>query len=182
MNFSPKTTLVQTQTLSQTQLQSLKILSLDNFELNNFLQNEYIENPLLDYNENSNLPSWNQYVSYSSAKEDEDIYKEILTFRRMESRIPSGSVKPKKFSDLQWTAMQTMIDCLDDCGYFKLSLKDFSQWFGIDISTVKYCLDILSSLEPLGIFQRSSTLSFTSVRSKAGTDTGTQSNHPLSSG
>ena len=38
MNFSPKTTLVQTQTLSQTQLQSLKILSLDNFELNNFLQ------------------------------------------------------------------------------------------------------------------------------------------------
>ena len=51
MNFSPKTTLVQTQTLSQTQLQSLKILSLDNFELNNFLQNEYIENPLLDYNE-----------------------------------------------------------------------------------------------------------------------------------
>ena len=56
MNFSPKTTLVQTQTLSQTQLQSLKILSLDNFELNNFLQNEYIENPLLDYNENSNLP------------------------------------------------------------------------------------------------------------------------------
>ena len=96
MNFSPKTTLVQTQTLSQTQLQSLKILSLDNFELNNFLQNEYIENPLLDYNENSNLPSWNQYVSYSSAKE----------------------------------------------------------WFGIDISTVKYCLDILSSLEPLGIFSK----------------------------
>ena len=63
MNFSPKTTLVQTQTLSQTQLQSLKILSLDNFELNNFLQNEYIENPVLDYNENSTLPSWNQYVS-----------------------------------------------------------------------------------------------------------------------
>mgnify|MGYP000750398731 CR=1 FL=1 len=48
MNFSPKTTLVQTQTLSQTQLQSLKILSWDNFELNNFLQNEYIENPLLE--------------------------------------------------------------------------------------------------------------------------------------
>lgn len=47
-----------------------------------------------------------------------------------------------------------MIDCLDDCGYFKLSLKDFSQWFGIDISTVKYCLDILSSLEPLGIFSK----------------------------
>ena len=71
---------MQTQTLSQTQLQSLKILSLDNFELNNFLQTEYIENPLLDYNENSNLPSWNQYVSYSSAKEDEDIYKEIPDF------------------------------------------------------------------------------------------------------
>lgn len=50
--------------------------------------------------------------------------------------------------------MQTMIDCLDDCGYFKLSLKDFSQWFGIDISTVKYCLDILSSLEPLGFFSK----------------------------
>ncbi len=33
-------------------------------------------------------------------------------------------------------------------------LKDFSQWFGIDISTVKYCLDILSSLEPLGIFSK----------------------------
>ena len=97
MNFSPKTTLVQTQTLSQTQLQSLKILSLDNFELNNFLQNEYIENPLLDYNENSNLPSWNQYVSYSSAKEDEDIYKEIPDFGEWNQRIPSGSVKPKKF-------------------------------------------------------------------------------------
>ena len=184
MNFSPKTTLVQTQTLSQTQLQSLKILSWDNFELNNFLQNEYIENPLLDYNENSNLPSWNQYVSYSSAKEDEDIYKEIPDFS--ENGIKEfllDQLNQRNFSDLQWTAMQTMIDCLDDCGYFKLSLKDFSQWFGIDISTVKYCLDILSSLEPLGnFFKRSSTLSFTSVRSKAGTDTGTQSNHPLSSG
>ena len=155
MNFSPKTTLVQTQTLSQTQLQSLKILSLDNFELNNFLQNEYIENPLLDYNENSNLPSWNQYVSYSSAKEDEDIYKEIPDFS--ENGIKEfllDQLTQRNFSDLQWTAMQTMIDCLDDCGYFKLSLKDFSQWFGIDISTVKYCLDILSSLEPLGIFSK----------------------------
>ena len=155
MNFSPKTTLVQTQTLSQTQLQSLKILSLDNFELNNFLQNEYIENPLLDYNENSNLPSWNQYVSYSSAKEDEDIYKEIPDFS--ENGIKEfllDQLNQRNFSDLQWTAMQTMIDCLDDCGYFKLSLKDFSQWFGIDISTVKYCLDILSSLEPLGIFSK----------------------------
>ncbi len=155
MNFSPKTTLVQTQTLSQTQLQSLKILSLDNFELNNFLQTEYIENPLLDYNENSNLPSWNQYVSYSSAKEDEDIYKEIPDFS--ENGIKEfllDQLNQRNFSDLQWTAMQTMIDCLDDCGYFKLSLKDFSQWFGIDISTVKYCLDILSSLEPLGIFSK----------------------------
>ena len=155
MNFSPKTTLVQTQTLSQTQLQSLKILSLDNFELNNFLQNEYIENPLLDYNENSNLPSWNQYVSYSSAKEDEDIYKEIPDFS--ESGIKEfllDQLKQRDFSDLQWAAMQTMIDCLDDCGYFKLSLKDFSQWLGVDISTVKYCLDILSSLEPFGIFSK----------------------------
>ena len=120
MNFSPKTTLVQTQTLSQTQLQSLKILSLDNFELNNFLQNEYIENPLLDYNENSNLPSWNQYVSYSSAKEDEDIYKEIPDFS--ENGIKEfllDQLNQRNFSDLQWTAMQTMIDCLDDCGYFK---------------------------------------------------------------
>ena len=25
----------------------------------------------------------------------------------------------RDFSDLQWAAMQTMIDCLDDCGYFK---------------------------------------------------------------
>ena len=117
--------------------------------------NEYIENPLLDYNENSNLPSWNQYVSYSSAKEDEDIYKEIPDFS--ENGIKEfllDQLNQRNFSDLQWTAMQTMIDCLDDCGYFKLSLKDFSQWFGIDISTVKYCLDILSSLEPLGIFSK----------------------------
>ena len=76
-----------------------------------------------------------QYVSYSSAKEDEDITKKSLTF-------PENGIKEflldqlnqRNFSDLQWTAMQTMIDCLDDCGYFKLSLKDFSQWFGIDIS------------------------------------------------
>ena len=138
MNFSPKTTLVQTQTLSQTQLQSLKILSWDNFELNNFLQNEYIENPLLDYNENSNLPSWNQYVSYSSAKEDEDIYKEIPDFS--ENGIKEfllDQLNQRNFSDLQWTAMQTMIDCLEECGYFKLSLKELSQWFDIDINYTK---------------------------------------------
>ena len=81
--------------------------SLDNFELNNFLQNEYIENPLLDYNENSNLPSWNQYVSYSSAKEDEDIYKEIPDFS--ENGIKEfllDQLNQRNFSDLQWTAMQ----------------------------------------------------------------------------
>ena len=68
MNFSPKTTLVQTQTLSQTQLQSLKILSLDNFELNNFLQNEYIENPI------------------PPLKKTRIFTKKSLTFRRMESK------------------------------------------------------------------------------------------------
>ena len=73
-------------------------------------------------------------------KEDEDIYKEIPDFS--ENGIKEfllDQLNQRNFSDLQWTAMQTMIDCLDDCGYFKLSLKDFSQWFGIDISTVKYC-------------------------------------------
>lgn len=155
MSLSHKTTLEQTQKLSQTQLQSLKILSLDNFELNNFLQNEYIENPLMDYNENSNLPSWNQYSTQFSSKEDEEIYKEIPDFS--ENGIKEfllDQLNKNDFSDLQWTTMQTMIDCLDDHGYFKLPLKDFSQWLGVDISTAKYCLDILSSLEPCGIFSK----------------------------
>lgn len=86
MNFSPKTTLVQTQTLSQTQLQSLKILSWDNFELNNFLQNEYIENPLLDYNENSNLPHGINMFPIPPLKKTRIFTKKSLTFRRMESK------------------------------------------------------------------------------------------------
>lgn len=86
MNFSPKTTLVQTQTLSQTQLQSLKILSLDNFELNNFLQNEYIENPLLDYNENQIFLHGINMFPIPLQKKTRIFTKKFLTFRRVESK------------------------------------------------------------------------------------------------
>jgi RNA polymerase sigma-54 factor len=152
MKFEHAANLEQNLKLSQSQLQSLKILSLDNCELNDFLQNEYVENPLMDYCEHGEFPAWNQYGS-SPSTNGEMFYREIPN--------PAGNqikdylleqLNSKDFSSIQWEVFGILIDCLDENGYFKLSVRDICRWLKIEPSLVQSCLNVLTTLEPCGIF------------------------------
>lgn len=155
MKLDNKISLEQKQTLSLAQLHALKILSLDNFELNQFLQNEYTENPLMEYNVISDLPQWNQYSGGQRIQNPDEFFLNIPD--RPQYNIKEhllDQLNKKDFTKLQWDTMSRMIDCLDDNGYFRLSAKEFSRWSGVPVDCARYCLGILSELEPCGIFSR----------------------------
>lgn len=56
MNINNSLTLEQKQLLSQTQIQSLRLLNMCNTELSSFLNNEYLENPLLEHTGGDGAP------------------------------------------------------------------------------------------------------------------------------
>lgn len=144
--------LEQAQKLTQNQLQSLKILSLDNCELNEFLQNEYLDNPMMEYTQAITLSSWNQS---HGAVSDEDTYHEIPDERQSGIKdFLLEQLNRQDFTDLQWSIMEILIDCLDENGFFKLSIKEVSQWLHIEKVVVENCLNTLSALEPAGIFAK----------------------------
>ncbi len=153
MNINYSVILEQKQKLHHSQIQSLKILALDNCELNDFLQTEYIENPMIEYSKNYDLPSWNH--SSSHFLDDDENYREIPDQKTNGIKeYLLDQLNRNDYSSLQWDIFQILIDCLDNHGYFTLSINDISLWLSIDISTVRYCLNVLSSLEPCGIFSK----------------------------
>ncbi|MBS7009548.1 RNA polymerase factor sigma-54 [Anaerostipes sp.] len=132
----------QKQQLSQSQIQSLNILSLDNGELSEFLQNEYIENPILDYSPPSSSPAVSDARAFDIPAENTEEVKTFLL----------DQLNQSDFTQTEWMTMKFMIDCLDSGGFFRISLHELSVLLTIPEKVIKKCYDVLSDLEPAGIF------------------------------
>lgn len=155
MNLHYQTNLKQSQELSQIQLQSLQILSFDSYELNEFLQKEYLDNPFLEYEQRVHFPAWNQYASYTENTNEDAFCQELPAPES--SNIETfllEQLAPGKFTKEQWAVMRLLISFLDEDGYFRYSTKELGERLGIDAFLVRECLDVLSSLEPCGIFSK----------------------------
>lgn len=134
----------QKQQLSQSQIQSLNILSLDNGELSEFLQNEYIENPILDYSPPSSYTPVSDSQTFDIPAENTEEVKTFLL----------DQLNQNDFSSAEWQTMKFMIDCLDSSGFFRISFHELSTLLTIPEKEIKRCYEVLSDLEPAGIFSR----------------------------
>ena len=135
----------QKQQMSQSQIQSLHILSLDNGELSEFLQNEYIENPLLDH-----TPAVSSFAV--SESQDFDIPEE--TTDKVKTYL-LDQMNQNEYTKREWKIMNFLIDCLDSGGFFRISFEEVSVLLAIPSEEIKKSYEILSGLEPSGIFSRS---------------------------
>lgn len=143
-----KTVLTQKQVLTSRQMQSLRLLALNNIELDAVLLNEYLENPLLENrNVESNGGNSGEYSGeyqqwYQNAvSETEDIYSYLWEQMDM-----------TKYSRQEQEAINVMIGCLDDNGFFKVPLEQIQLLVNVPIETIGKCLNELRQLEPVGIF------------------------------
>ena len=162
MEVSFGTLLEQKQVLSQSQIQSLEILAMDSIELSRMLHDEYLENPVLEYTGNEPGPVKTQELAGDYAGTPFYQHGEDLN-EKNEGNIPAqerDTIKPyllwqldrSAYTDEEWAAMDYMIDCLEDNGFFETPLEEVSSACGITEEQAARCLNDLRQLEPYGIF------------------------------
>lgn len=158
----------QKQLLSQSRIQSLKLLNMCNTELNSFLNNEYQENPLFDHKEGNGEPgmveefdSWYRQSQsfnegYGSDDKEESHGREKAAF---ENRATLNSylkeqLDAKKYSKEDWNLIDFLIMNLEDDGLYTTSAEDTAKLAHASVDMVKKCLEDLRQLEPTGIFAK----------------------------
>ena len=162
MEVSFGTLLEQKQVLSQSQIQSLEILAMDSIELSRMLHDEYLENPVLEYTGNEPGPVKTQELAGDYAGTPFYQHGEDLN-EKNEGNIPAqerDTIKPyllwqldrSAYTDGEWAAMDYMIDCLEDNGFFETPLEEVASACGITEEQAARCLNDLRQLEPYGIF------------------------------
>lgn len=165
MELSQYVSLETKQILSQSQIQSLEILAMDAIELEDFLQNEYMSNPLLDCNlDKTGQAGIGQDVRwfdntihkgrrYISEDEDFDVRDNLVApdtdylKKYFLDQIELGS-----FSEQEWKLAEYLIDCLEDDGFFRMSIEDVTKLTGLSDRIVEKVLNRLKNLEPFGVF------------------------------
>jgi RNA polymerase sigma-54 factor len=151
----------QQQTLSTRQMQSLHILAMDLNELWEFIHNEYRENPTLEIMESSEERSLKMIGDYFQ-RSDTYISTGILSNEKpdfQDSFNPDTSLQHYLFTQLysvsltssQQKTLYFLIESLDSDGFLELSAAEISLITKCPISQVFFCIDILRSMEPVGV-------------------------------
>lgn len=158
---------------TQKQIQSVSLLAMGSQELHEFLQNEYLENPLLEYAGRFPDPGspeeyreWRGYGSKAGpgAFRENDVGDMQEGFREpaaeQEKDIKSylkNQLARKCYTDQEWTAIDVLMECLDEKGYFTVPLEEIARMTGISREKLGGYLEELKELEPAGIFQENLT-------------------------
>ncbi len=165
MELSQHVALETKQILCQSQIQSLEILAMDAIELEEFLQNEYMSNPLLDCNLDSNTPSgigqdvrWFDHNTRSrrnrgDADEDYDAWENFAApdTDYLKKHL-LNQIEMNAFSGEEWKLAEYLVDCLEDDGFFRMSIEETAKLTDMPEQTVRKVLAKLRDLEPFGVF------------------------------
>lgn len=165
MELNSGLSLVQKQTLSANQVQSLNILAYTNQELESFLINEYLENPMLDNTDNKDSDMITDleklYEKGSSYKEQYLSNPEDEDQKRQDIKAPTENqlkeylllqLSRSAYTEEEWKILEYLIECLDSRGYFLYDIDELAQEAGQDAAKWRRCLKDLKELEPVGIF------------------------------
>jgi len=162
----------QTQRLNQQQLQSVELLQLSSLDLDAYVRELALDNPLVEPEEptpaTESRPDdellrklrWledndrqNRFYQHMSGDELDPL-AQIGTDGGLEESLFRFLSRQIHQLDLDEDTAQTvryLAACLDDDGYFRISLKDLSENCGVPVSRLERCLAILRSLEPAGV-------------------------------
>ncbi|MCD8019965.1 MAG: RNA polymerase factor sigma-54 [Clostridiales bacterium] len=167
MDLSQNITVENKQILSQAQIQSLEILAMDAVELEEFLQNEYMSNPLLEHRTDSDMHismendvRWFENSrSYKGRDYRGDSDDDFDAYRNLAAADPEylknyfvSQLDHSRFSKEEWSLALYMIDCLDDDGYFRMTVEEVTKLTDASTEQVQKVLDVLRDLEPFGVF------------------------------
>lgn len=165
MNVEYNLNLKQKQKLSMTPelQQAIKILQFNSLELNDYINKQIEGNPLLEMEsvkEDIEEIDWKEYIK----KYDDISYKpqinkdkEGATFENFVSY--SQSLKEYLIEQLGILHLDKelrfistyLIESLDNNGYLNITLSEVSSLLKVDIETIKTAVEVVQSLEPLGI-------------------------------
>ena len=157
--------------LSQKTIQSINILQMSADELETYIKELSIENPVIDLEESPvNLSSHKDlnkpdYISNnifnndsSSYSDDSDEEKDPWNFTKNTGEsledVLISQIDLKQFNKNELATMRYMIKCIDQRGYLVDSIEDLMIQTHAPMSMIEKLLNILQSLEPIGIGAR----------------------------
>lgn len=171
--------LKQTQKLSMTpQLQqAIKLLQFNSLELNEYIKEQMVENPLLEIETvKEEIKDLNIEKEQAKSKEDEIDWKEYIekyddiSYRAQRDKNKEA-IKYENFvtytpslkeylleqlgvidldQEIKFIS-EYIIENLDANGYLKINLSEVSSLLNIDIEIIQSALEVVQSLEPLGV-------------------------------
>ena len=162
----------QVQKLTQQQLQSVELLQLSTLELESYVQDLAQEIPLVEPEDLSPVPEsrpeddllrklrWlddndrqNRFYQHMSDEELDPLAR-VGTDGGLEEtllRFLSRQIHQLSLDEDTAQLVRYLAACLDDNGYFRVSLEELSVNLGVSVSRLEAGLSILRSLEPAGV-------------------------------
>ena len=164
MKFDYFQTQTQTQTISQNQIESLRMLALTTPELREFLKQEYMENPMLELSEHSSSagisPEPVTYRHSLAEYTDPQISPDIPSPETYGIREVILEQLPPDLPDPDRRVVEYLLDELDEKGFCRVDAAAMSQELNRiyghshahSARNILQILEILKECEPVGIF------------------------------
>ncbi len=167
LNLSQEQKLIMTQ---QMQL-SIKMLQMSSFELQEYIEKEFQQNPVLDVKEpdstdiekdkldykeiikslNSNNFS---HQSYQKSNEEEVSPFNFISHKKSLKEYLKEQIVDLNEKDYVKSICSYIIENIDHRGYLVIEEGEIEKDLKISTKLVKYCIDIIQTLEPYGIGAR----------------------------
>lgn len=138
--------------------EQLRIFTMDNIELNEYLQNEYLENPMLEC-----LHPQDRTIDLTEFSKEYEKHLSSIDYKKSTFAVQNGEqikhyllsqLNQNSYNKKEWNLYSFLIDCLDDNGFFHVSIEEISDLTHMPNDLIKSCLENLRILEPYGIFAK----------------------------
>lgn len=138
-------------TMTQELSQAIALLQYSALELTEFLQNKALENPFITVGD---VTSGKNKKKKGNAEKKTDWIEQIAdqSFSLEEQLL--SQLHFKKYSKLQLSVIKDLLKFLDESGYFRGDLEEIAQKRKIPKELAEECLNIIQSLEPVGVGAR----------------------------
>lgn len=173
MKMEFKLNLTQEQKLIMTQQMqlSVKLLQMSNFEIQRYIEKEIQENPVLDaeYKKNDNDKGkdeidYKKFIKYlefddyghsSYRKDDEEVspFNFISAKKSLKEFLKEQIIELNENSEFKLIC-EYIIGNIDKRGYLATSIEEISKELSISIELCEKALEVVQSLEPVGIGAR----------------------------
>lgn len=159
----------QSQVLSQKMIQSVEILQMSSQELVEYIKEMSMENPVVDLEEVhgedkaqerlkklewlASVDEQNR-IYYKQESEDSDMNDIMNICGREEETLKDNLMSQligKEYSQEELAVFEYIAECLDSRGFYTGSLKEIEDEFGISSDKAERCMEVMKSLEPMGV-------------------------------